>query len=740
MILMRGLWLQTCLLVAISACGLTACGGARARFTSHLHRGQEYLAAGNLDKASVEFRNAAQIEPKNAEALYYNGRVAEARNDIRSAFSYYQAAVEANPRYPAARAGVGKILVLSGSAKRAMDEVAPGLAEHPDDVDLLAVRAAARHQLKEDEAALVDAERAAQLGPTNENAVSVLAALYTDTKQYSRAISLLQAAVAHAPDSIPLREVLTNLYLSSGDAARAEEQIRKIIEIKPLELAPRTQLALHLIRAHDLDGAQRVLEEAVRALSTGAPSAKVDEARLQLVDFISRERSREQGEKTLRDFIAHEPDNLELRLGLGMLLQRVGAFADALSTYQDLIKRDGTGPKGLLARDRMAAIHLQQGHADMARKLLAEVLLKNPRDDDALILRSTLEMQQNDPTGAIADLRAVLRDQPKAVALQRALASAYLAKGQSALAEEALRAGMKTAPNDPLIRIELARLLVQTERAPQGVALLEETVKLLPDQVPAREALLRTYMATGNLQDARAAAEQLQKQQPRSAIGFYYAGLIAAREKRLDDSLANLQNALALQPDGVAVLSALAQVKLAAKDPEGAVAEYRAALKLAPSDPQLVSEAARLYEKQGRIDDAIAGYDALYKANQKAQQFAANNLAMLLVTYKKDPASLDRALDLTSSFSTSDNGSLLDTVGWVRFKRGEYQDALSALERAMQRAPDSKVIRFHLAMTELQLGFRDRARSNLESALTGTDSFQGSDEARTALATLKARA
>jgi Tfp pilus assembly protein PilF len=61
------------------------------------------------------------------------------------------------------------------------------------------------------------------------------------------------------------------------------------------------------------------------------------------------------------------------------------------------------------------------------------------------------------------------------------------------------------------------------------------------------------------------------------------------------------------------------------------------------------------------------------------------------------------------------------------------------LERAAERAPDSKVIRYHLGMAELQLGQPERARSNLESALAGSGSFSGSEEARTALASLKAR-
>lgn len=808
MALMRVSGLQIGVLAAIAIGALSGCGGAGARYASHLRRGQDYLASGNLDKAGIEFRNAAQIEPKSAPALYFNGRVAEARNNIREAYGFYQAAMDADPGYDAARAGVGKMLVFAGAGKRALDIVAAGLLAHPDNVDLLVVRAAAHQRLSEKEAARADAERAVGLAPSNENALAVLAAIYAEAKEYPRAISLVSTAIARAPASVELREVLTNLYLAGSEPEKAQEQMRQVIELRPMELGPRSQLALHLARAHDPDGAQRVLEQAVQAFSAAGQPAKADAARLLLVDFISGQRSREQGEKTLREFIAHAPDNSDLRLGLGALLQRAGAPAEALAAYQEVVKHEGTDAKGLAARDRMAAIELAQGHADAARKLFAEVLLKNPRDDDALILRASLEMRQGDPTGAIADLRAVLHDHPESVALHRSLAAAYLAKRQTALAEETLRTAMQLAPNDPTVRIELAQLLVRTDRSSQAQTLLEETAQRFPANLPAREALVETYLTGGNLQSARGAAEEIKRLQPQSAAGFYYAGLIAAREKRLDESQTNFESALRLQPRRMDVLASLLQVqvsrgaydaaigrvrtmleqaphdaelmnllgevyfarkdldhagdmfsrassqdprqwrahqnlarlKLAMDDPDGAISEYRAALEIAPAEPQLVVDATRVYEKQGRIDAAIAGYETLYEQNPDTRQLAANNLAMLLVTYKNDQASLDRARDLTNGFTTSDDGMLLDTAGWVRFKRGEYQAALSALERAVERAPDSKVIRFHLAMAQLQVGLRDRARSNLEAVLQGADSFRWADEARTALASLKGRA
>jgi Flp pilus assembly protein TadD len=73
----------------------------------------------------------------------------------------------------------------------------------------------------------------------------------------------------------------------------------------------------------------------------------------------------------------------------------------------------------------------------------------------------------------------------------------------------------------------------------------------------------------------------------------------------------------------------------------------------------------------------------------------------------------------------------------VRFKRGEYAEALPVLGRAADRAPDSKEIRYHLGMAELHAGQPDRARADLESAVAGAAKFFGSDEARTTLASLK---
>jgi tetratricopeptide (TPR) repeat protein len=786
---------------ALAAALLSACGGAQSRYASHMARGKEYLAQGRLDKAGIEFRNALQIEPKAADALYFNGQVLERLGNIRGAFGAYQAAIDIQSDLPSARASLASIYLVGGLPKQALAILKPGLAKHPDSAELLVVRAAARSALNDSGGARADAERTLKLDPTNARAVGLLAGMDREMGDFPAAIALVTDAVGRTPSSIELREVLASLYFDAKRPVDGVRQLRQLIELKPLELRYRYELAVRLAQGHDTDAAQRALEDAVRAVPDN------DQAKLILTDFISSERSPAEAEKTLRGFIARAPDHYGLRLGLGALLERRGATPEALETYEEIVRLERERPAGLAARDRIAQIDASHGHADAALRMIAEVLRDNPRDGDALTLRGTIEAERNDSAGAIADLRAVLRDQPNATAVRSTLARVYLANGQPGLAEESLRAALDAAPRDIAVRIELAEVLAGTQRAEQAVTLLEETVKLAPSDPRAREALARAYLAQKDLVAARRAADALEVLQPKAAIGYYLTGLVARADGRTEESEAAFERALALQPGALDALVALTQLevshgegaraitqaqsllarepknplilnllgelyaatgdaaraeqtqaqatelaphwalpyhdlaalKLASHDAAGAIAEYEAGLKAAPNNPELATELAALYEREGRTEDAIARLDALCRADPR-QKTIASDLAMLLVTYRSDARSLDRARDLTASFVTAEDPHLLDSYGWVRFKRDEYSDAVAALNRAVQRAPGVREIRYHLAMAELRLGQRDRARTDLETALAGGSArFVGADDARSILASLQGR-
>jgi tetratricopeptide (TPR) repeat protein len=787
--------------LALLAFAATAggCGGAEGRRASHLSRGQKYLADGRLEKARIEFANALQIAPNDPQARYLSGLAAERLGDPRAAAAMYQGAIDVDPGQVQARARLARLYVWGRKPEKALELVSPALKAHADDPALLTSRALARSQLKDPAGALADAERAVQLAPSDPEAVAALAALYRDSGHAQQAYELLDATIARLPDRLELREILARMYVADREYPQAEQQLLALIQARPREFMPRLQLAALYVRTKRPDDAERTLKAATSALPENGT------AKLAYADFLATERPLAQAQATLRQLIAADPRNYDLQLRLGALQQRAGTLQDATATYRAIVARDPSGPKGIAARDRIAAIDVTSGKVAEARTLLSEALANNPHDLDALTLRGNVSLRDGNPVAAIADLRAVLHEQPGSVPILRTLARAHLANHEPTLAEENLRTALAAAPRDVGVRVDLGELLSRTHRNEQAVALLEETVRNAPDAsgMEARVALIEAYLGKPDLPAARTAAEDLKTLRPELAAGPYLAGLVAQQQKRDDDAQREFERALQLQPAGTDALTALARLqfargrhaqaielvraaaertpgsavvhellgelyfadrnhadavraleeaarlapgwwvsygnlaraKIASGDSAGGIAAYEAGVK-ATQEPALVVGLAALYEQQGRIDEAIRQYELL-RQHSPDLELAANNLAMLLVTYRTDQASLDRARDLTASFASSNIGALLDTHGWVMFKRGEVPEALSELQRASAQEPRSKVILYHLGMAQMKAGQTDKARASLEAALAGDSSFSGTEEARLALARLR---
>src|SRR5262249_35913192 len=142
-----------------------------------------------------------------------------------------------------ARAAEARIFLLAGAPDRAMEIIGPGIAKHPDDVDLLVARGAAYAQLKKPVEAHADAERAVKLDPANEGAVALLSWLLRASKDSQGAMALLEDAVKRKPQSVDLRRILANLKIEAGDMAGAEEQFKETVKLKPNELTLRYELA-----------------------------------------------------------------------------------------------------------------------------------------------------------------------------------------------------------------------------------------------------------------------------------------------------------------------------------------------------------------------------------------------------------------------------------------------------------------------------------------------------------------
>jgi len=672
------------------------------------------------------------------------------------------------------------------------------LIQEPGNAQLLTARGAAKAQQGNVPGAFEDAEAAVKAAPDDEYAIALLASLYRQNARSDRAIEVVRTGLQKLPRSVDLHVVLADLELAQDHKPEAAAELKKVIELQPQEMVHRYRLARFYLITKDVASAERTLREAIVAAPDNV------EAKVSLSELLAAHQGVDKAEAALKEFAAKETNGSALRLALARFYETHEKADQADAVYRAIMKDAGTQPDGLSARNRLAALLLQKNQVDAASKLIDEVLKENPRDNDALVMRGNISLSKQDAPAAIADLRAVLRDQPNAPTVMRALARAHLLNGEVAIAEETLRAASQANPADRAIRLELSQLLTQNGRPEQARPVLEKLVAETPNDPAALEALFRVQASLKDLTAARATATSLQSVRPDLPIGIYLQGTIDESEKKYDAAADAYQKALEQQPSAGEPLTALIRVDLARKQSaqamarldkiiagqpgnvialnlkgellmsqnalEPAMASFNSAiekaprwwvpyrglalaqlaskhndaaidalergLKSAPDAGSLGSDLASLYERLGRTDDAIRTYETMV-ARDPGSVAAMNNLAMLLVSYRSDQASLDRAQLLTGKLMNASEPAVLNTRGWVKFKRGEFQESLPLLQQAVDKAPSSSVMRYHLGMAQLRVGNREAARQNLEAAVTANRTFHGVKEAQAALEELK---
>ena len=80
-----------------------------------------------------------------------------------------------------------------------------------------------------------------------------------------------------------------------------------------------------------------------------------------------------------------------------------------------------------------------------------------------------------------------------------------------------------------------------------------------------------------------------------------------------------------------------------------------------------------------------------------------------------------RGKDRRAVAADPDNGAYIDSLGWVFYQMGRYQEALVQLQRAARLVPDDGTIQEHLGDVYLSLGRRLEAAEAYRRALTLKD-------------------
>jgi tetratricopeptide (TPR) repeat protein len=455
------------------------------------------------------------------------------------------------------------------------------------------------------------------------------------------------------------------------------------------------------------------------------------------------------GDMTRAGALARRMKDGPVNLGSATVLRildsiRADDFAQARKTLAEL---PGRGLGQLLRPLLSAWLTLAEGAAPDA----VEGLEGLNGIDGIDVLRQVHSGLIHDLAGRPGDARRAFDDamkDPAALSLRLAWLAAnfYVRHDDKDKAQDLMRRYLETNPQNSSGETILARLEGDTPAKPlvasaeDGLAEALFNVAGLLSQQNAHDlallyARLSLYMRPGFDFGQMLLGEILQGQGRSDAAIRAYRGVPAespfaytARLRvsgelqeldRADEAIALLEEVAAAHPTRFEPLYRIGNIHRGGENFEQAVGAYRRALaRLEATSPQHWSLHYFLgiaLERTDRWSEAEQQFKTALELNPE-QPYVMNYLAYSWVEQEinldKAEAMLRRAVD-----QRPDDGFIVDSMGWVYYRLGDYEKAVDFLERAVELRPNDPVINDHLGDAYWKVGRRQEARFQWHRAL-----------------------
>jgi putative PEP-CTERM system TPR-repeat lipoprotein len=430
----------------------------------------------------------ATLEKKQPGPLPHNlrGGALLAKKDIAGARKSFEQALQIEPTYFAAAVNLARLDLAEKKPDAAQGRFEAILAKDPKHAQALLALAELRANnggTPGDVSALIDRAIAAQ--PAQPGARVALMRHYVSHKEFKKAVSAAQEAMAAMPDNIELMDAAARTYQAAGEMNQALAIYKKITQLQPGATQPYVRMAEAQLAAKQLDAAAGSLSEALavkpdaleaqRALIAVHLSADHIEDALAVARQVQKQRPREPdgyvfegdiyGSKknwtdaanAYRAGLRQATKSTVLAIRLNTALVAAGNAAAASQFATSWLKAN---PQDYGFRAELAQAALAGNKFDVAREHYLAILRDQPSNPIVLNNLAWVAAQLKDPQ-AIRYAEKAYALAPGHPAVMDTLGTLLLDGGDTARAVDLLRKASAGAPNVPDIRLNLARGLIK---------------------------------------------------------------------------------------------------------------------------------------------------------------------------------------------------------------------------------------------------------------------------------------
>ena len=357
------------------------------------------------------------------------------------------------------------------------------------------------------------------------------------------------------------------------------------------------------------------------------------------------------------------------QLAIALLLQKNDRFGEAESVIKSFLKKSKNDPRGITL---LAQALDSQKKIDEAIKVLKKALEKNPSNEELRIHYAKL-LTDYDRKEALQQFELLNLSSPENQEIQYLLALLYIDQQLPDLAFPKMR---DLIASERFSHDALFHLGVITENKGEHSAALHYYARVTSGRhfLMAVSRSVSLIFENYDLSSVRLYLSRLRETIPDQAIPlFELEAQLLVEDKREEEAINVLTAGLLRNPENKTLLYARAMIA----------------------------------ERQGNFDKMENDLRAIISQDPKNAS-ALNALGYSMVLHTKR---LKEAYDLIyrAYLLQPNSAAIVDSMGWVLFKRGELKKALYYIKKAMAMMPDPEIAA-HLGEIYWQMGDRDLAR------------------------------
>jgi tetratricopeptide (TPR) repeat protein len=550
-----------------------------------------------------------------------------------------------------------------------------------------------------------------------------------------------------------------------------------IADARPSKQSPRPQLSRESTSKKSTRQDDSVTLTPAKDLALRAEGERKAEALARFVEGTSFEESGEveKALESYRKVLNVDPGQAELACRVAALLTRQDDYPQAIDVLKDTIKANAQAPEPYLQLGYIYAKYLRK--TDEAVEFANRGIALDPTNIDGYQRLCEIEIAAGDPKKALQSLDRAAKMKSDEPSFWLKLGKLYAtlifhpdvapAPDELARVNEIFKKAAEHAKDEPAVLKEVADYYASSQQIKEAIPLYLRVLELQPDDATAREKLATGFVLTNQRAKAIEMLEQIIKQRPEKYQPYDLLaqvlddqGRALQRENKSNDAkalfvkaAANYEQSLLINPGRVTTCLRLAELLLGPiKEPERAVTVLTDARRRFPDVPEMVYYLALALREAKHTQQAVATFEeALHESELESGEIAnarfyfdygataeqAGLYDKAADLFKKsialDPANaadaynylgymwaehnihLEEAADMIKRALQIDpnNGAYLDSLGWLEFRQGKYQEALGDLQRAAQNMTrDDAVVFEHIGDTYSKL---ERAPQALEA-------------------------